>query len=187
MKQVLILGGSYAGVSTAHRLLKQAPKDSVSITLVSPNSEMYWNIASPRVLTGDMPVAKVFKPIADGFKKYDDRFKFVLGKAESVDFAVKQVIVAGSDGKKTLGYDYLIIATGTRSVDGLPFKSVGSSEETREALNAFTQKVIAAKSILLAGGGVTGVEVAGEIAYTHGKTKKISLVHLIPPYPMLLC
>src|ERR1700761_8178051 len=51
MKNIVILGGSYAGVSTAHRLLKQhAGRGPFKITLVSPNTHFYWNMAAPRGL-----------------------------------------------------------------------------------------------------------------------------------------
>jgi hypothetical protein len=49
MKNIVILGGSYSGISTAHRILKQGGKtEPFKITLVSPNTEFYWSMGSPR-------------------------------------------------------------------------------------------------------------------------------------------
>ena len=72
MKHIVILGGSYAGVSTAHRILKQAAKTGpLKITIVSPNTHFYWSMASPRgVVPGQIPDEKLFQPIAPGFSKF---------------------------------------------------------------------------------------------------------------------
>jgi NADH dehydrogenase FAD-containing subunit len=72
MKNIVILGGSYAGISTAHRLLKQAGKTgNCKVILVTPNTHMYWSLASARGLVpGQLSDEQLFQPIADGFKKY---------------------------------------------------------------------------------------------------------------------
>src|ERR1700712_2995878 len=54
MKKIVILGGSYAGINTAHRILKQAAKvGPIHITLVAPNSHFYWSMASARGIVPD--------------------------------------------------------------------------------------------------------------------------------------
>lgn len=181
MKHIVILGGSYAGISTAHRILKQAAKiGPLKITLVSPNSHFYWSMASPRgVVPGQLADAKLFEPIAAGFSKYSAKqFEFILAKAESLDVGVKTV---GISGGGTLDYDYLIIATGSRTRERTPFKGLGTTEETRDALHDFQAEVKKSKTIVIAGAGVTGVEAAGELAYEYGQKKKIILVRLSRP------
>lgn len=178
MKHIVILGGSYAGVSTAHRFLKQAAKiGSLKITLVSPNSHFYWSMASPRgVVPGQLADEKLFQPIATGFNRYPaTRFEFILAKAESVDFGVKTV---GISTGETLDYDYLILATGSRTRGYTPFKGLGTTEGTRDALHDFQSKARKAKTIVIAGAGVTGVEAAGELADKYGLEKNIVLVGL---------
>ena len=178
MKHIVILGGSYAGISTAHRILKQAAKiGPLKITLVSPNTHFYWNMASPRgVVPGQLADEKLFQPIAAGFSKYPARqFEFILAKAESLDVKAKTV---GISGGKTLDYDYLILATGSHTRGHTPFKGLGTTEETRDALHDFQLEVTKSKTIVVAGGGVTGVEAAGELAFEYGREKKIILVGL---------
>lgn len=92
MKHIVILGGSYAGISTAHRIFKQTAKiGPLKITLVSPNTHFYWSMASPRgIVPGQLADGKLFQPIAAGFSKYSARqFEFILAKAESLDVGAK--------------------------------------------------------------------------------------------------
>ncbi|XP_010246965.1 PREDICTED: apoptosis-inducing factor homolog B-like isoform X2 [Nelumbo nucifera] len=67
-------------------------------------------------------------------------------------------------------YDYLVIATGHD--DPVPKTKMERLEEH----NSENKKIQAANSILIIGGGPTGVELAGEIA-TDFPDKKVTLVH----------
>jgi hypothetical protein len=187
MKNVVILGGSYAGVSTAHRILKQATKSATAaapfkITLVSPNSHFYWSMASPRgILPRQLSDEQIFQPIATGFKQYPtSRFEFVLAHATALDVTGKTVTISdGSSGKadeKVLDYDYLILATGSHTRNKTPFKGLGSTEATKAALHDFQEQIEKATTIVIAGGGVTGVEAAGELAFQYGPQREIILV-----------
>ncbi|CAO2648882.1 Nn.00g098310.m01.CDS01 [Neocucurbitaria sp. VM-36] len=179
MKNIVILGGSYAGVSTAHRVLKNAAKAApFKITLVSPNTHFYWNIASPRaMIPGQFTDEQLFRPIGAGFSQYSaDQFELVTGSAESVDIEGKTVAVVGETQKMTLEYDMLVIATGTRTKERSPFKGVGSTDETKELLHEFQEKINQVNTIVVAGAGVTGVEVAGELGFEYGREKEIILV-----------
>lgn len=179
MKNIVILGGSYAGVSTAHRILKQVTNGTpFKITLVSPNTDFYWNVASPRgIIPGTIEDEKLFQPISAGFDQYPaGQFEFVVGYAESLDLDAKKVRVTNNI---TLNYDFLVLATGTNDREGLPFKGLGSTEDTKDALHDFQTKVAKAKTIVVCGAGVTGVEVAGELGFEYGQTKEIILVRFI--------
>ncbi|CZR59432.1 uncharacterized protein PAC_09324 [Phialocephala subalpina] len=178
MKHILILGGSYAGISTAHRLLKSAPKSSMKITLVSPNTHFYWSMASCRAaIPGGFADEQVFQPIAPGFEQYPaGQFGFVIGEAESLDVEGKKVVVSGTAGKQVVGYDFLVLATGSSAKGGLPFKGLGSTDVTKDKLHEFQERVKKAGTIVVAGGGVTGCEVAGELAYEYSRDKKIILI-----------
>ncbi|KFY26140.1 hypothetical protein V493_04252 [Pseudogymnoascus sp. VKM F-4281 (FW-2241)] len=176
MKNIVILGGSYAGVSTAHRILKQVTNGTpFKITLVSPNTDFYWNVASPRgIIPGTIEDEKLFQPISAGFDQYPaGQFEFVVGYAESLDLDAKKVRVTNNI---TLNYDFLVLATGTNDREGLPFKGLGSTEDTKDALHDFQTKVAKAKTIVVCGAGVTGVEVAGELGFEYGQTKEIILL-----------
>lgn len=184
MKSIVILGGSFAGVSAAHRILKHATKTSpVKITLVSPNTHFYWNIAVPRALLPEqVSDDKIFQPIAAGFSQYPASiFEFIVASAESLDVEAKKVRISGSVGMKTLDYDLLILATGSRTTANTPFKSLGSTEATKDALHDFQTQVKNSKTIVLAGAGPTGTEIAGELSFEYGQQKRIILVSLKHP------
>lgn len=183
MKDIVILGGSYGALGTAHRILKQRTKttEPFKITLVAPNTHLYWNMASPRgLIPGQFTDDQLFRPIAEGFKKYTEagQFEFIVGSADSVDVEAKRVEVSVSTGNTTLSYDFLILATGSRTKERTPFKTMGSTEETIDTLHDYQDRVRKAKSIVVAGGGVTSVEIAGELAFEYGQEKKIMLVGL---------
>ncbi|KAK4621314.1 Oxidoreductase phnG [Fulvia fulva] len=64
---------------------------------------------------------------------------------------------------QSLPYHALIITTGTSAHSDL-LSLHGPHLHTADALNAFHRKVAAAKSIVVCGGGTSGVEVAGQLA-----------------------
>ncbi|KAF7961092.1 hypothetical protein EAE96_000759 [Botrytis aclada] len=180
LKNILILGGSYGGVSTAHRILKQSAKAGIAIkiTMVSPNTHAYWNLAATRaIVPGGIPDEKIFASIATGFKQYTaDQFEFVVGTAEGLDVENKTVVVSGDSGRSSLNYDILILATGSRPKEESPFKGKGSYQESLDLLHEWQAKVKDASSIYVAGAGATGVETAGELGFAYGSSKQITLI-----------
>ena len=181
-KAVVILGAGWAGLPLAHKLLKYTlPKtrDGLKVFLVSPNSHFYWNVAAVRgVIPDAISDEQLFLPIEPGFAQYcAENFEFVLGKAERLDLEDNTVEVAKNDGsQRSLSYDQLVIATGSQIRGNLPFKTVGTYEETLAALHSLQKQIDIAKSIVVAGGGPTGVETAGELAAAYRGDKDITLV-----------
>lgn len=181
-KTILILGAGWAGLPLAHKLLKYTvPKlqGDPRIILVSPNTHFYWNVAATRgVIPGAIPDDQLFLSIEEGFARYPPaNFEFVLGKAEGIDLKSNSVMVATNSGtQRSVGYDHLVIATGSRIRSNLPFKPVGAHEETLAALHSLQKQIEVAKSIVIAGAGPTGVETAGEIAAAYRGEKEVTLI-----------
>ncbi|KAG7287472.1 hypothetical protein NEMBOFW57_006983 [Staphylotrichum longicolle] len=177
---VVILGAGWAGLPLAHKLLKYtAPKTSLKVFLVTPNSYFFWNVAATRgLIPGEIPDDDLFLPIEPGFRRYPaDAFELVLGRAERIDDAASTVMVLTNAGAaRELAYTHLVIATGSRLTSGLPLKPLGSDEQTLTAWRALQNRVGEAQSIVIGGAGPTGVEVAGELAAKYGSTKTITLV-----------
>ena len=177
MTNIVILGASFAGLSTAHRILKQAAKAGVlvKITLLSPNTDFYWNIAAPRALVpGQLSDDRVFQPISTGFRKYTpSQFEFIVASAESLDVVARKVVLSTN---VTINYDFLILATGSSVKEGTPLKTLESTEATKDALHDFQARVKQAETIVIAGAGATGVEIAGELGFEYRQQKKIILV-----------
>lgn len=187
-KQIVILGGGFAGIPLAHKLLKYTiPKVKESkLILVSASTHLYWNLAAVRAVVPDqIPEDQLFRPIKEGFAKYPaSQFELVFGKATSVDFDQNSIIVDVDGSPTTINYDQLILATGSSIGSGLPLKHIGSSEATKTALRDLQAKIKAAKSIVIAGDGPTGVETAGEIAHAFGGKKELTFIvskdHALP-------
>ncbi|KAJ9160789.1 FAD/NAD(P)-binding domain-containing protein [Coniochaeta hoffmannii] len=190
-KTVVVLGGGMSGIATAHKLLKHtAPKlKGLKVILVSASSHFYMNIAAVRgVIPGEIPDKDLFYPIEPGFAKYPrESFEFVVGSATALDPAGNTVKVRAGDGgaeERTIAYDQLVIATGSSLATDLPFKTIGSYERTIEEWHKLQNRIKAAKSVVIAGAGPTGVETMGELAYKYGTTKKLTLIidgeHALP-------
>jgi NADH dehydrogenase FAD-containing subunit len=181
-KTVVILGAGWAGLPLAHKLLKYTlpkVKEGLKVYLVSPNSHFYWNIAAVRgVIPGAIPDEQLFLPIEPGFTKFTfENFEFVRGKAESLNTEQSTATVAKNDGTQiSLTYDQLVIATGSQVYNNLPFKPVGTHGQTLDAFHSLQNQIEAAKSIVVAGSGPTGVETAGELAAHYGAEKEITLI-----------
>ncbi|KIH89162.1 hypothetical protein SPBR_07320 [Sporothrix brasiliensis 5110] len=209
---VVVIGAGYVGVPMAHHLAKHTPASVVNlrVILVAPNEEMFWNVASPRgFVPSDSSAApnpkgnpgfgddKLFFPLAPSFAKYNTgsvkRVEQVVGRATSLDPDRQTIEVALNTGGtvQTIHYDTALIATGTDITDGTPFKVVpnGGVSETKAALADYRARIRTASHIVVAGGGMTGVEVVGELAAVYGanapKDKKKEIVFVInEPAPL---
>lgn len=182
-KTVVILGASLAGIPIAHYLLSHASAvvPDLKVILVSPNTHMYWAFASVRgILPGGLEEDKLMLPIAPGFNKYAaDKFEFVLGKAQDLEPSSNSVTVQTNDGAvRKLEYHTLVIATGSSAREDMPFKTVNTTEQTKDVLHDWQQRIKSAKSVVVAGAGITGIELAGELAEAYAKTgeKKVTLI-----------
>lgn len=181
---IVILGGSYAGLSVAHQFLRKTIHDlrrtptapRYRLILVSPSTCLYWNVGAPRAICNNEHDSSenYFIPFLDAFAVYDqDLFHFIQGEATAVDFSQRNVtiepIIPGSPSISpsttplNIIYHALVIATGSRS--DCPLLSLnGSHERTLSAINKFRSDLPTATNCVIVGGGSTGVECAGQIA-----------------------
>ncbi|KAL2262800.1 hypothetical protein VTK26DRAFT_9439 [Humicola hyalothermophila] len=60
----------------------------------------------------------------------------------------------------------------------MPFKSLSTTEDTKQSLHEWAERIKSAKSIVVIGAGITGIEVAGELGQEYGITgqKEITLI-----------
>ncbi|KAH8666948.1 hypothetical protein BX600DRAFT_487672 [Xylariales sp. PMI_506] len=172
IKLIVVLGGSYAGVSTAHYTLKHAiPKlpepESYRVVLVSRSGEAMCRQATPRAMIADsmFPQEKLFTSIPKGFESYPkNSFRFIKGTATSLDHTKRVVsfTVAETGTTETLEFHALVIATGAST----PSPLLGFNKDEvalKDSWATFRESLKTAKSIVIAGGGPTGVEIAGEL------------------------
>jgi apoptosis-inducing factor 2 len=171
MKKIVILGGSYGGVSTAHYLLKHVvphlpDKASYQVIIVSASSQAMCRPACPRALISDdmFPQEKLFVNIPEAFGQYpNDSFRFIHGTATELDHANRTVSInlANSNTEK-IDFYALVIATGASTPS--PLLGLNRDDEfLRTNWTAFRKALPTAKSIVIAGGGPAGIETAGEL------------------------
>lgn len=174
-KQVVIIGGSFAGIEAAKSIFKRK-NQSVKVTLISSSTHAYFNIATPRLIVEPEHIEKTLFPVKDTLAKYANgvRYRLVHGTVESTDFKKKSIVVEASEGSEIINYDYLIIASGAKS-DSSAFKLGGDYHETVESIKQLNKSTKSAKKIVVLGGGATGVETAGELGDYYGKEKEIVL------------
>lgn len=169
-KKIVILGGSYGGVSTAHYLLKHAipqlPKDAYEIVLITKSSQAMCRPACPRAMISDemFDQAKLFVSIVKQFEQYSkDNFTFVHGSATQLDHEGRKVSVKLATGEvESIEYYALVIATGASTSSPLLGLN-GDASELQAEWAAFRKVLPTAKSIIISGGGPAGIEVAGEV------------------------
>lgn len=189
IRNVVILGAGFAGLSAAHYYMKhtypslKATGDAdYRLHIIDQSTHFWWHVSAPRAMVSQqqMSHAKTFTPIRAGFAQYGaatDSITFHQAQPTSIDLNARTVTIkdvsGGSNGgnaydestpanTKEMAYYALIIATGTTTPT--PLTSFhGSHENSQKALDDMAKRLASATSIIIAGGGPIGVETAGEI------------------------
>jgi len=172
--RLVISGGGYAGVTLAHLLHRRLLTQRFEVTLVSRHPYQVLLTELPEVLRRAVNPDHVCLPYRDIL--LGTNVKVVEGAVDRVDFAVKQVFLAGRGG---LPYDYLVLALGSQPAlppipglarFGLPLWSREDAERLLVHLEETFRRARAAAdpapwvSVVVGGGGFTGVEIGGELA-----------------------
>ncbi|MCJ1370173.1 hypothetical protein MMC20_001385 [Loxospora ochrophaea] len=170
-KNIVILGGSYSGISTAHYLLKHAvphlpDKESYQVVMVSASPQAMCRPACPRAMISDdmFPLEKLFINTPEMFDQYPKgSFRFIHGAAIDLNHTNRTVSISLAVGNvETIDFHALVTATGASTPS--PLLSLNHDDETlRTNWTAFRRALPTAKSIVIAGGGPAGIETAGEL------------------------
>lgn len=172
-KKIVILGAGYGGVLTALNVRKYLTRDQAEVTVVNqyPTHQIITELH--RLAAGDVTEQAVAIPLKKIFKGQDIDVK--IAKVES--FSVDKKDVKLSDGT-SLTYDALVVGLGSKTayfgIPGLEENSMvlKSTEDANniqkhieDRIREYSQtKNPADATILIGGGGLTGVELVGEIA-----------------------
>jgi NADH:quinone reductase (non-electrogenic) len=171
---VVIIGGGFAGLHAA-RALRNAP---VQVTLVDRTNHHLFQPLLYQVATASLSPGDIIAPIRWVLRRQQNTF-VMLGEVSGIDVVSRTISLAGSD--RALTYDYLVLAPGGRHsyfahpewetlAPGL--KSVEDAAELRRRfLLSFERAELcedeaertAYQTIVIVGGGPTGVELAGAI------------------------
>src|SRR5438067_10579262 len=90
-KRILILGGGFAGVSTAMELEKSLGRDSgIEITMVNRENFFLFTPMLHEVAASDLDVTTIVNPA----RKLLRRANFFAGEVREIDLASRKVVVA---------------------------------------------------------------------------------------------
>ena len=173
LPRVVIIGGGFAGVNLAKTLANKP----VQVVLLDKHNYHTFQPLLYQVSTAGLEPDSIAYPLRKIIKKHRTSF-FRLAMVESID--TKANMVKTNIGN--LSFDYLVIATGTRTnffgnstieANSMAMKKVPQALNIRSLiLQNFEKATIANTSderkaflnFVIVGGGPTGVELAGAIA-----------------------
>jgi len=176
-KQIVILGASYGGLSSAHYLLKHVipklPEGEYLVTVVSASSQVLCRPACPRAMISDdiLPQEKLFVDVARCLKQYGEKaVHFINGIVEELDHTNRTVSISlGTGNIENIKFHALVIATGASTASPL-FGLNKDSDTLRAEWAEFRKALPTVKTIAIAGGGPSAVETAGELGeFLNGK------------------
>ncbi|KAJ3103669.1 hypothetical protein HDU97_009922 [Phlyctochytrium planicorne] len=168
---IVILGGSYAGVSAATSLASALPSSKINITLIDARSHWHLPTASIRGVVQPGFASTQWVPYTELFKTHPGS-KVIQGKASSIDKDAKKVKLENGE---QISFDYLIISTGTK-LPGPMKTEWNNKEDGVKETDQIVEAVKTAEHVVIVGGGIIGCELAGEIA-TDYPTKKVTIIH----------
>lgn len=173
-KEIIIIGGGFAGISLARQLSNEK---GVQVTLVDKNNYNFFPPLLYQVATGFLEPSNISYPFRKMFHGVRN-VRFRMGELQRIQPGDNRVVLSTG----VLDYDYLVLATGTESnyfgmenirKHALPMKSIDDAIELRNTLLLKMEEATRASDqsdreklarVVIAGGGPTGVEVAGMLA-----------------------
>jgi NADH dehydrogenase len=174
VKKVVVIGGGFAGVNFIKRM---ANDNRFQVTLVDKNNFHFFSPLLYQVAMAFIEPANISYPFRRLFQEKDN-LRFHMGSLLKVD--LDKNCVQTDTG--TLDYDYLVLAVGTESNyfgmenvkrNSWPLKTISDATNLRNHLLMNMEKAVRTKdeemrerllNVVIAGGGPTGVEVAGMLA-----------------------
>ncbi len=162
--RIIVLGAGYAGAIAAGRLAKRLSREDVAITLVNAEPDFVERVRMHQLATGQTLKPRPFKEIFAG-TGVELRFAKVTG----VDVERKTVAVVQAGDAEDLGYDTLVYALGSGwNAQGVPGTAEYAYEiASRPGALRLRERLAcldAGQTVVVVGGGLTGIEAATEIA-----------------------
>ncbi|GII75243.1 oxidoreductase [Sphaerisporangium rufum] len=162
--RIVVLGAGYAGAVAAGRLTRRLRRQDVAITLVNAEPDFVERVRMHQLAAGQdlrrRPLDEMFAGTG-----VEARYATVTG----IDVDRRTVTVQDGGGTEELGYDTLVYALGSAGHDqGVPGVAEHAYEiagrpgalRLRERLN----RLEAGRTVVVVGGGLTGLEAVTEIA-----------------------
>ena len=172
-KQIIIIGAGFAGLKLA-RTLNNHP--DYCITLIDKNNYHQFQPLFYQVAMASLDASNISFPLRHMFKK-SKNVSIRLATVTNIDTEKNKVETTGG----YFDYDYLVIATGAttnyfgnKAIEELafPMKSTWEALQIRNSLLQHFEDAVSSKiaksekllSVVIVGGGPTGVELSGALA-----------------------
>lgn len=189
MKHVVILGGGFAGLECAKRLRDE----SIRITLVDRWNHHLFQPLLYQVASGALAMAEIAQPLRSILSDHKN-VTTIMDEVVKIDLPAKQVQLKD----RVIGYDFLVIALGAKTSffghndwaqHTLGLKSLDDAMAIRKRVllafekaesavdSAETEKLL---TMVVVGGGPTGVEMAGSLAELARVVLKDDFRHIDP-------
>lgn len=201
-KQIVILGAGYGGLLAALNVRKYYSKSEAQVTVINqyPTHQIITELH--RLAPGNVSEQAVAMPLTKLFKGKDIDLKIATVESFSVDS--KEIKLAGGT---TLSYDALVVALGSKTAYfGIPgleensmvLKSAADANKIYKHVEDRIREYAKTKNeadatIVIGGGGLTGVELVGELAdimpklaKSHGVNPKEVKLLLVEAGPKIL-
>jgi NADH dehydrogenase len=170
-KRILVVGAGFAGMwsaLSAARLIDQHGRTDIEVVLIAPEPHLH---VRPRLYEENAAGMKA--PLLDIFASTGVRF--IQGTVERIHVERNEVDVLGADGTpSSMNYDRLVLATGSRlfrpQIPGLAQHAFSVDQVDEAATLEAHIKALATQpdtparnTVVVAGGGFTGIETAAEM------------------------
>ncbi|MEU3148182.1 FAD-dependent oxidoreductase [Streptomyces sp. NPDC006999] len=154
---VVVIGGGYAGVMAANRLML---RDDVTVTLINPRPDLVHRVRLHQLVGGSDDAVVAYQDVLA------ERVRLVVDTVTRINAAERSVTLAAGG---TLDYDYLIYAVGSGSAEpsvpgAVEFAYPLATLEEAQRLRAVLDATPATGPVTVVGAGPTGIETAAELA-----------------------
>ncbi len=175
--KVVIIGGGFAGLKVAYKLRN---KKGVEVLLIDKNNYHQFQPLFYQVATAGLDASNISFPLRKAIQK-SNNIRFRLANVTSIDSSSNKVVTDIGE----FGYDVLVLATGADTnffgnehlrQNAFPMKSTGEALQLRhhliqkfeDALRLLgkddKEALVKMLTIVVVGGGPTGVEISGALA-----------------------
>jgi len=171
--KIVVVGGGFAGLN----FIKHLSTNAFDVTLVDKNNFNYFTPLLYQVATGFLEPSSISYPLRKLLNAKG--FNFRQGELTSIDAKHNRIKLSNGD---ELEYDHLIVAAGTKTnffgnaqiqANAFELKEIGDALSMRNALIHVLERASIESdpelrkrllTVVIAGGGPTGVEVGGMLA-----------------------
>ncbi|MEV4759031.1 FAD-dependent oxidoreductase [Micromonospora sp. NPDC049559] len=162
--RIVILGAGYAGANAAGRLAKRLHPADTEITLVNADPEFIERVRMHQLATGQHLKPR---PLTDVFAGTGVRVR--VARVTAVDAERRTVDIVDAAGPGEIAYDTLVYALGSTAADpGVPGVAEHAhhiaGKQSALRLRDRLAGLAAGGTVLVVGGGLTGIEAVTEIA-----------------------